>query len=304
MKTSTTKYMLLILGAALLVMSAATSMPTAYGAPLAALTPTAEPATRTPLPQPTNTAAPATATEQPRPTLTPTDVPAANDTPTPQPHERNQRANPALTKSVRPDEAQIGDTVDFALTVTNHGDKTAQDVVVTDPLPNFLDVLDVSIDKGVAAVDGRTVTVSIGPVAPDEVIAIHIRAQVNGQAQPPGGTNTARLTTSSDSNDTSDDSASASVSISLGLVLIATPSPTAPLEQTAAPEQPPAATAGAAPQHPSRVAGGAGTAPRPRMPRTGAADAPTNNALPLALLGLGAIVLSLLIGRRSKTKPY
>ncbi len=219
MKTST-------LGAALLAMSAATSMPAAYGAPLAALTPTAEPATRTPLPQPTNTAAPATATEQPRPTLTPTDLPAANDTPTPQPHERNQRANPVLTKSVEPDEAQIGDTVDFALTVTNHGDKTAEDVVVTDPLPDFLDVLDVSIDKGVAAIDGRTVTVSIGPVAPDEVITIHIRAQVNGQAQPPGGTNTARLTTSSDSNDTSDDTARASVSISLGLVLIATPSPT------------------------------------------------------------------------------
>ena len=297
---SISKYMLLIVGAALLVMGAATSMPAAYGAPLAALTPTAEPATRTPLPQATDTAAPAT--EQPRPTLTPTDVPA--DTPTPQPHESNDRANPALTKSVSPDEAQIGDTVDFALTVSNHGDKTAEDVVVTDPLPDFLDVLDAGADRGAVAVDGRTVTVSIGSVAPGEVITIHIRARVNAQAQPPGGTNTAWLTTSNDSNDTSDDSASASVTIAQGLVLAATPSPTAPPEQTVTPEQPPAASAGGASQHPSRVGGGAGTAPRPHMPRTGAADAPTNNALPLALLGLAAISLGLLIGRRSKAKLY
>jgi uncharacterized repeat protein (TIGR01451 family) len=296
-KTSITKYMLLILGAALLVMSAAPSIPAAYGAPLAALTPTAEPATRTPQPQPTNTAAPATTTEQPRPTLTPSDVPAAIDTPTPQPHE-HERSNPALTKSVRPDQAQIGDTLDFALTVTNHGDKTADDVVVTDPLPDFLDVIDVTTDRGAVAVDGRTVTVSIGSIAPGEVISIHIRAQVNGQAQPPGGTNTARLTTSSDSNDTSDDTASASVSISLGLVLIATPSPTPPPEQTVTPEQLPAASSGGALPRPARVAGGAGTAPRPRMPRTGAADAPANNEWPLALLGLAAIALSLLIHRR------
>jgi uncharacterized repeat protein (TIGR01451 family) len=292
--------MLLIVGVALLVMSVATSIPAAYGAPLAALTPTTEPATRTPQPQPTNTAAPTT-TEQPRPTLTPTDVPPAIDTPTPQPHDR-ERSNPVLTKSVSPDVAQIGDTITFVLTVTNHGDKTADDVVVTDPLPDFLDVLDANADKGTVAVDGRTVTVSIGPVAPGEVITIHIRAQVNAQAQPPGGTNTARLTTSSDSNDTSDDTASASVSIPLGLMLALTPSPTPLPEQTATPEQLPAASTGGASSHPVAVGGGAGTAPRPRMPRTGGADAPTDNALPLALLGLAAISSSLLIGRRGRAK--
>jgi uncharacterized repeat protein (TIGR01451 family) len=301
-KTSTTRYMLLILGAALLVMSLATGMPAAYGAPLAALTPTAEPATRTPRPQPTNTAAPATA--QPRPTITPSDVPAPIDTPTAQPPKHDERTNPALTKSVSPDQAQIGDTLNFVLTVTNHGDRTADDVVVTDPLPDFLDVLDAGADRGDVAVDGRTVTVKIGAVAPGEVISIHIHAQVNAQAQPPGGTNTARLTTSNDSNDTSDDTASASVSIAPGLVLAATPSATALPEQTATPEQPAAASTGGSPPHPVRVAGGAGTAPRPRMPRTGAADAPTDNALPLALFGLGAIVLSLLIGRRGRARAY
>jgi uncharacterized repeat protein (TIGR01451 family) len=292
--------MLLIVGAALLGMSAATGVPAVYGAPLAALTPTAEPATRTP-PQPTDTSIPATATQQPRPTITPTDVPAAADTPTPQPHER-EHSNPAITKSVSPSEAQIGDTVDFTLHVTNHGDKTADDVVVTDSLPDFLDVLDAGADRGDVRVDGRTVTVVIGALAPGEVITIHIRAQVNAQAQPPGGTNTARLTTSSDSNDTNDDSASASVSIPQGLVLAATPSPTALPEQTATPEQPAAASTGGGSSHPVRVDSGAGTAPRPRMPRTGAADAPTNSALPLALLGLASIGLSLLIGRRGRAK--
>lgn len=301
MKTSIPRCMLLTVGAALLGMSAAASVPAVYSAPLAALTPTAEPATRTPVPQPTNTSAPPAATGQPRPTLTPTDVPPMIDTPTPEPHER-EHSNPAITKSVSPAEAQIGDTLDFKLTVTNHGDKTAEDVVVTDSLPDFLDVLDASADKGAVAVDRRTVSVHIGSVAPDEVIVIHIRAQVNAQALPPGGANTARLTTSSDSNDTRDDTASASVSIAAGLALAATPSPTAPPEQTATPEQPPATSAGGGPQRPVAVDSGAGTVPRPRMPRTGAVDAPANHALPLALLGLAAIGLSLLIGRRGRAK--
>jgi uncharacterized repeat protein (TIGR01451 family) len=296
-KISIIKYILLIIGAVLFVMGAAAGVPAAHGAPLAALTPTAEPATRTPS-QPTNTPLPNTPTQQPRPTLTPTDVPAATDTPTPQPHARNQRANPALAKSVSAAEAQIGDTLDFTLIVTNYGDKTAEDVVVTDPLPDFLDVVDVTTDQGTATIDGRTVVVTIGAVAPGAVITIHIRASVNERAQPPVGANTATLTTSSDSNDTSDDVASVSIAITPGLVLAATPSPTAPLEQTATPEQPAATTGGAVP----RASGGAAQAPRQRLPHTGGADAPTNSAWLLALLGLGAIVLSLVIGRQGRAK--
>jgi uncharacterized repeat protein (TIGR01451 family) len=301
-KTSITKYILQITGISLLLLAGAlVGLPAAYGAPLAALTPTAEPATRTPAPQPTNTSPPNAPTQQPRPTLTPTAVPAATDTPTPQSHTPNQRANPALTKSVSPAEAHVGDMLDFTLTVTNHGDKTAEDVVVTDPLPDFLDVVGATADQGTVAISGRTVVVTIGAVAPGETITIHIRAQVNEQAQPPVGANTATLTTSSNSNDTSDDVASASIAITPGLVLAATPSPTAALEQTATPEQP-AATAGGAVPRSARVAGGAATAPRPRLPHTGGADEPTNTALPLALLGLGAISLSLLIGRHGRAK--
>lgn len=295
MKISITQYMLLIVGVALLLASGLASMPVANGAPLAALTPTAEPPTRTPVPAATNTPVP-------QPTQAPTDVPQPADTPTPQLPDRNSRANPVLSKSVSPAEARIGDMVDFSLIVINQGNETADDVVVTDPLPDFLDVVDAASDKGSVAVDGRTVTVTIGSVAPGEMISIRIRAQVHAQALPPGGTNTATLTTSSDSNDRSDDSASASVAIlQETMVLAVTPSPSATPEPTpiVTSEQPPAAPAGgdSASSRSPRVAGGAGGAPRPGMPRTGAEDSPGSATL-LALLGLGAVVASLLIRRR------
>jgi len=269
---------------------------TTYAIPPAALTPTGEPATRTPIPATT-----IIATHQPRPTLTPTNAaPAATDTPTPRPHNHNAHANPALTKSASPTEAQIGDSIDFRLTITNYGDEEADDVVLTDPLPEFLDVVDVTADKGTFTITGRTVVIVLGTLAPGETIAVHIRAQVNAQARPPGGTNTATLTTSSDSNDTRDDVAGASVAITpLNAVLAATPSATMVGEATAIPAQPTTAT-GRGPAHsrPVPVSGGAGGAPRPRMPRTGAIDGPAGVAWPLTLLGLVAILLSLLIRRR------
>jgi uncharacterized repeat protein (TIGR01451 family) len=294
-KTSIMQYMLLIVGVALLLVSGLASMPVANGAPLAALTPTAEPPTRTPLPPATSIP-----TDVPQPTQAPTDVPQPTETPVAQPPDGNPRANPVLTKSVSPAEAHIGDMVEFTLIVINQGNETADDVVVTDVLPDFLDVVDAASDKGTVAVDGRTVTVTIGPVAPGEVISIRIRAQVNAQALPPGGTNTARLATSSDSNDRGDDTASANVAIlQETMVLVATPSATPEPTPIATSEQPPAApsSGGAAGSSSPRAVGGAGDAPRPGMPPTGAKDSSGGTAL-LALLGLGAIVASLLIRRR------
>src|SRR5262245_2864804 len=143
----------------------------AAAASLLAITDTPEPPTLTPIPTVTpSTPTPATpviATSTPTPpsgavTPPPTKVPPAGT------------ADPAVTKAVNVPEAHIGDEVIFTLTVTNRGTVNAADVVVTDPVPDFLDVIEATTTRGNVSSEGRTVRVVIGTVAPGEVITITI----------------------------------------------------------------------------------------------------------------------------------
>jgi uncharacterized repeat protein (TIGR01451 family) len=295
-RLSLTKYTLLAVGLALLLLAGAPGLAaTAHAIPLAALTPTAEPPTRTSPPAPTATTVPtgnATATLPPRPTVFPTDTAPPTNTPKPRPTDdsKPERADPAVTKAVNVDQARIGDVVVFTLTVTNHGGETADDVVVTDTLPEFLDVVDANASKGAIAVDGRTVVITIGTVAPGEVIVIHIRARVNERAQPPGGRNSVTLTTSNNSDDPANDIDSVDITILPPSDTTATPAASAE-----------APTAGSPTVAPGAAAPTAVTRP-PNLPNTGAADSPAGSSWPLALLGLAAIMLSLLIHRRAAAK--
>ena len=153
MNTSTIRLLLLAAGALLLLLAILPGVPAAYAIPVAALTPTVEPPTRTPTPGPTSTP-----TAPPRPTVPPTDTPGPINTPQPRPtrEPETERADPAVTKAASPSEARIGDIVDFTITVTNHGGETADDVVVTDELPDFLDVIEANASKGTIAISGRT----------------------------------------------------------------------------------------------------------------------------------------------------
>ncbi len=63
------------------------------------------------------------------------------------------------------------------------------------------DVVAIQADKGSVAVSGQQVVVTIGEVAPGEVIDIHIQARVNAQATSDGGSNGVTLVTSNDSDD-------------------------------------------------------------------------------------------------------
>jgi uncharacterized repeat protein (TIGR01451 family) len=244
--------------------------PTAAAVPPAALTPTAEPPTRTSTPQ-------ATATPLA------TDTPVPTSTPQPTREAKPEPADPAVTKAASVAEARIGDIVDFTLTVTNHGGETADDVVVTDALPNFLDVVEATTDKGTLTLDGRTVVVTIGEVHPGEVVTIRIRTRVNEQAQPPGGRNSVGLTTSNNSDDPLNNVSEVILAILGPEGATATP--------ITAPELPSATPLAALPAS-------AATPPK-HLPITGAADDAAPNAWPLAALGLAIIGLSLLLHRRT-----
>lgn len=247
-------------------------------APPAAVTGTpTEPAT------PTFTAVPPppTATSTTIPTDTP--PPTATSTPKPPPTEQSV-ADPAISKSASVAEARVGDEITFTIVVTNRGNRAANDVVVTDSLPDYLDLLDATASRGSLTVSGRTVTVDIGSVAPGEQITIRIRARVNERAQPPSGRNGVSLTTSSSTDDPSNNSAEVTFAILAGSDPTATPEEASPAATPAPTDLPPS------------------TVPAPRnLPRTGGEDA--SAPLPiLVALGLAALTLSMLLRRRARQR--
>jgi MYXO-CTERM domain-containing protein len=154
--------------------------------------------------------------------------------------------------------------------VTNQGAAMAKNVVVTDSLPEFLDIIDVTTTRGVAEVAGQTVVVSIGSVAPGEVITIHIRARVNEVAQPPAGRNSATLTTSSSGDDPTNNTAT----VEFGIL----PSCTTPTPQLAY------LLPVAAPQ---------------RLPNTGSDTGQSGSLTSLLLLSLLVLAAGALLRRRS-----
>lgn len=177
-------------------------------------TPAIEPPTRTPVPPPTNTPAPAPSltpvpptpvppVEEPgdeeKPTATPTIIPTPTTVPI---------ADPAITKSVNKSQVQVGDSIEFTLTVTNLGSATASDVVVDDSLPSFLALEGASASRGEVSTNGSSVHVVIGDLAPGEVVTITISARVTADAVPPANVNTATVVSSSPSDNPNNNSSS------------------------------------------------------------------------------------------------
>lgn len=78
-------------------------------------------------------------------------------------------------------DAEDGDEVRFRITVSNNGDGTVQDVVMTDALPTglrFADNVDVDGDYEDISTSGRTLRVEIGDLREDEDVVIEFTAEV------------------------------------------------------------------------------------------------------------------------------
>jgi len=188
-------------------------------------TPPIEPPTRTSVPAdtptsvsiPTSTPLPAPppasgggGDEQPEDTPTPTETPSPTSTPVVQ----IQIADPSITKVANVATAQVGDTVTFSIIVTNQGNATASDVVVEDSLPGFLSLNGVNATRGVVNVSGATIRVTIGDLAPGEVVTITVTAQITASAEPPNNTNVATVSTSSSTDNPANNSGSVGLIIS------------------------------------------------------------------------------------------
>jgi uncharacterized repeat protein (TIGR01451 family) len=287
-----------------LVVTPTAQPPTPTDTPLPTATPTTPP-TATPSAAPTATpSTPATATTSAQATATPS-APAATTTPSapaataapsatarPTREPKPDSANPQIAKRVDRPEAQVGDEVVFTIVVTNPEPADAEDVVVTDRLASYFDLISAEASRGAVSVSGRTVSVDLGTLPSGDEVRIAIRVRLNDQA-PEELSNVAQVVTSSSSNSTDDDTASAQLR-RIGRAAGTTPTPT-PTPQGQAP------TAGAGGTPVPGAPTSAAPTPTPRRPRglpnTGAPEPPY---LPLLALGWCVLAGGLILHRRAR----
>ena len=100
-------------------------------------------------------------------------MPVPVDTPTPGP-----APDLIIEKRADPVETYPGGTVTFVIAVTNRGDVAAVDVVVTDTLNEYLEILGVMTGQGTVSISGQTVRVDLGVVGPGFTAEIIIRVRV------------------------------------------------------------------------------------------------------------------------------
>jgi LPXTG-site transpeptidase (sortase) family protein len=159
-------------------------------------------------------------------------------------------ADPAISKAGNPTQATVGEVVTFTLVVTNPGTAPALNVVITDALPAMFDVTAVALSGQPA---GTTVSVTppigVGPapytvvvtfggdLPAGDVVTIDIVTTVNGLGNPPI-INTASLTTTSQTDITSNNSDRVTISITAPSVSTLPATGFAPSVVTFMPDQP------------------------------------------------------------------
>jgi uncharacterized repeat protein (TIGR01451 family) len=90
-----------------------------------------------------------------------------------------------IVKRGDPPQALPGEEVTFTLEVTNQGQAAAVDVVVTDDVPQYLEILEVTTTQGTVTIEGQTVTVEVGVVGPGFVVEIVIRTRLREDTPAP-----------------------------------------------------------------------------------------------------------------------
>lgn len=127
-----------------------------------------------------------------------------------------------ITKAVSPSNALPGDTVTFSINVTNDQPQTQTNVVITDSVVNFLEVVGASSSKGTASFSGQEVRADVGTLASGESVRLTITTRVRaGTAPGTIGQNVAFVNTASGSS-----SSSNVVTVTIGGEGTPTPSPT------------------------------------------------------------------------------
>jgi uncharacterized repeat protein (TIGR01451 family) len=105
-------------------------------------------------------------------------TPTPSPTPSPKTKTPPPQCRLEITKTANPTELLPGDLVTFVIQVCNVGDKTCEDVVVSDDLPDELEVVSASASQGRAVVVGDDVRAEFGDLLPGVCAELTIVARV------------------------------------------------------------------------------------------------------------------------------
>ncbi len=85
-----------------------------------------------------------------------------------------------LSKSVNPPFAQVGDTVTWTITVSNNSGGAAEGIVVTDTVPDGLEIVSASASAGTLDNDGRRITFTLDRLEPGDRVTIRVETRITG----------------------------------------------------------------------------------------------------------------------------
>jgi uncharacterized repeat protein (TIGR01451 family) len=122
----------------------------------------------------------------------------------------------SINKTVNPSNGVPGDLIIFSIQVRNNESQPQTNVVVTDRILDFLEIVSVTTTKGSVTINGQDIRVDIGTLEPGETVTITITVRIRPTAQPGDtGINVADVT-SSNPNGTGTSTTSNPVAISVG----------------------------------------------------------------------------------------
>jgi uncharacterized repeat protein (TIGR01451 family) len=89
--------------------------------------------------------------------------------------------NPVLTKSMSPSPPIVGQAARISVVATNAGPVEAQNVVITDPLPDNIALVAVSSTQGNITVQHQIITVYVGTLPPGQSVTVTSDVVVVGE---------------------------------------------------------------------------------------------------------------------------
>jgi uncharacterized repeat protein (TIGR01451 family) len=105
--------------------------------------------------------------------------------------QQPERFTPVINKIGYVQEDDLGTYIEWSITVSNIGQAPGQNVVITDTLPESLQIDDVRINTGTTSINDRTVSVTLEQLAAGETVQFMLITTPLGE---PGVSNTACVT--------------------------------------------------------------------------------------------------------------